>query len=83
MSIFRHGIRSVLPSNISLLACSGCPVCVTAQKDIDAFVQFSRLENVIVTTFGDLMRVPCSGLSLTKKKALGADVGVVYSPCLG
>ena len=40
MSIFRHGIRSVLPPGISLLSGPGCPVCVTAQKDIDAFVQY-------------------------------------------
>lgn len=79
MAIFRHGIRSVLPSNISLLSGPGCPVCVTAQKDIDAFVQFSRLENVIVTTFGDLMKVPGSGSSLANEKSLGADVRIVYS----
>ena len=79
MSIFRHGIRSVLPSNISLLSGPGCPVCVTAQQDIDAFVEFAKLENVIVTTFGDLMKVPGSGSSLTKEKARGADVKIVYS----
>lgn len=79
MSIFRHGIRSVLPSNITLLSGPGCPVCVTAQKDIDAFVEFARLENVIVTTFGDLMKVPGSGSSLANEKALGADVKIVYS----
>ncbi len=79
MSIFRYGIRSVLPSNITLLTGPGCPVCVTAQKDIDAFVEFARLENVIVTTFGDLMNVPGSGSSLAKEKAMGADVKIVYS----
>ncbi|MCP4672414.1 MAG: hydrogenase formation protein HypD [Desulfobacula sp.] len=79
MSIFRHGIRSVLPSNITLLSGPGCPVCVTAQQDIDAFVEFTRLKNVIVTTFGDLMKVPGSDSSLAKEKALGADVRVVYS----
>ncbi len=79
MSIFRHGIRSVLPSNISLLSGPGCPVCVTAQQDIDAFVEFARVENIIVTTFGDLMKVPGSGSSLAKEKALGADVKIVYS----
>jgi len=58
MSIFRHGIRSVLPRGITLLSGPGCPVCVTAQKDIDAFVAFARIKNVIVTTFGDLIKVP-------------------------
>ncbi len=79
MSIFRHGIRSVLPENISLLSGPGCPVCVTAQKDIDAFIKFSGVENVILTTFGDLMKVPGSGSSLAKEKASGADIRVVYS----
>jgi len=79
MSIFRHGIRSVLPSAITLLSGPGCPVCVTAQKDIDAFVEFAKLKNVIVTTFGDLIRVPGSGSSLGKEKAEGADVRIVYS----
>lgn len=78
-SIFRHGIRSVLPEKITLLSGPGCPVCVTAQKDIDAFVKFSKLEDVIVTTFGDLIRVPGSGSTLGKEKAEGADVRVVYS----
>lgn len=79
-SIFRHGIRSVLPKNITLLSGPGCPVCVTAQKDIDTFIKFCKLDNVIVTTFGDLIRVPGSGGStLGKEKAEGADVRVVYS----
>ncbi|CCK78898.1 hydrogenase formation protein HypD [Desulfobacula toluolica] len=79
MSIFRHGIRSVLPERITLLSGPGCPVCVTAQKDIDAFVALARVKNVIVTTFGDLMKVPGSGSTLALEKASGADVRMVYS----
>ncbi len=79
MSIFRHGIRSVLPENITLLSGPGCPVCVTAQKDIDAFVAFAGIKDVIVTTFGDLIKVPGSGSTLGKEKAEGADVRIVYS----
>ncbi len=79
MSIFKHGIRSVLPKNIMLLSGPGCPVCVTAQKDIDAFVEFAKKKNVILTTFGDLMKVPGSGSTLAKEKAEGADVRIVYS----
>ena len=79
MSIFRHGIRSVLPRGITLLSGPGCPVCVTAQKDIDAFVAFAGIKNVIVTTFGDLIKVPGSGSSLAREKASGADVRIVYS----
>jgi hydrogenase expression/formation protein HypD len=79
MSIFRHGIRSVLPKTIKLLSGPGCPVCVTAQKDIDAFVEFARVKDVIVATFGDLIKVPGSSSTLGKEKADGADVRIVYS----
>lgn len=80
MAIFRHGIRSLLPETITLLSGPGCPVCVTAQGDIDAFVALSRRKDVTITTFGDLMRVPGSGSSLQRETAEGADVRVVYSP---
>lgn len=79
MAIFRHGVRSVLPPGITLLSGPGCPVCVTAQKDIDAYVAFARNKDVIVTTFGDLMKVPGSGSTLAREKAAGADVRIVYS----
>jgi hydrogenase expression/formation protein HypD len=79
MAIFRHGIRALLPDTITLLSGPGCPVCVTAQGDIDAFVELSRREEVILATFGDLMRVPGSGSSLQAESAAGADVRVVYS----
>jgi hydrogenase expression/formation protein HypD len=79
VSIFRSGIRSLLPDTISLLSGPGCPVCVTDQKEIDAFIALARLEDVILATFGDLMRVPGTRTSLQKEKAEGCDVRVVYS----
>jgi hydrogenase expression/formation protein HypD len=79
VSIFRSGIRSVLPDAISLLAGPGCPVCVTDQGEIDAFIELSRLDDVIVTTFGDLIRVPGTQSSLQKESADGRDIRVVYS----
>jgi len=79
VSIFRSGIRSVLPGSITLLSGPGCPVCVTSQKDIDSFVSLSRMKDVIITTFGDLMRVPGSGSSLQKENAEGGDIRMVYS----
>jgi hydrogenase expression/formation protein HypD len=79
MSIFRHGIKGVLPKNITLLSGPGCPVCVTAQKDIDTFIEFAKRNEFIVTTFGDLLKVPGSSSSLQKEKAEGADVRIVYS----
>jgi hydrogenase expression/formation protein HypD len=79
VSIFRSGIRSVLPQTISLLSGPGCPVCVTDQAEIDAFIELARLDDVIITTFGDLMRVPGSRSSLQKESAGGRDIRVVYS----
>jgi hydrogenase expression/formation protein HypD len=80
MAIFRHGIRSLLPDTVNLLSGPGCPVCVTDQADIDAFVDLARRDNTVIATFGDLMRVPGSGSSLQQERARGADVRVVYSP---
>ena len=79
MSIFRSGIRSVIPNNITLLSGPGCPVCVTAQGEIDAFIRLAQTKDVIVTTFGDLMRVPGTQSSLQREHAEGADIRVVYS----
>ena len=79
VSIFRSGIRSLLPDTISLLSGPGCPVCVTAQGEINAFIELARQPDTIITTFGDLVRVPGSGSSLQREKAEGADVRIVYS----
>jgi hydrogenase expression/formation protein HypD len=79
VSIFRSGIRSVLPATISLLSGPGCPVCVTDQAEIDAFIELARIDDVIVTTFGDLMRVPGTQSSLQKESAAGRDIRMVYS----
>jgi len=79
VAIFRHGIRDVLPGHITLISGPGCPVCVTATRDIDKAIKVSQISDVIVTTFGDLMRVPGSQSSLQKEKGLGADVRMVYS----
>lgn len=80
MSIFRNGIRSLLPDTVSLLSGPGCPVCVTTQNDIDAIVSLSRKRGVIMTTFGDLIRVPGTASSLKDEQARGADIRIVYSP---
>jgi len=79
VSIFRHGIRDVLPDTISLLSGPGCPVCVTAQGEIDAFIALSQVEDVIITTFGDLVRVPGTTSSLQEERASGRDIRMVYS----
>jgi hydrogenase expression/formation protein HypD len=79
MSIFKNGIRSLLPDNISLLSGPGCPVCVTSQGEIDSFVALSKYDDVIITTFGDLIKVPGAKASLEKNRASGSDVRIVYS----
>ncbi|HKI49592.1 MAG TPA: hydrogenase formation protein HypD [Desulfobacteria bacterium] len=79
MAIFRHGIRSLLPETIELVSGPGCPVCVTAMEEIDRAVKLAQTKGVIVTTFGDMIRVPGSHSSLQMEQARGATVKMVYS----
>lgn len=80
MAIARFGIKQLLPGNIRLLSGPGCPVCVTPNRYMDHAVALGRLDGVIITTFGDMMRVPGSSSSLEKEKAGGRDIKIVYSP---
>lgn len=80
VSIFRHGIRRVLPKNIELVSGPGCPVCVTDDSYIDKAIAYAKREDVVITTFGDMLKVPGSYSSLNEAKAMGADIRVVYSP---
>ncbi len=79
VAIFRHGIRQVLPATIQLISGPGCPVCVTATEEIDRAIKLAGYPEVMVTTFGDLIRVPGSHSSLQQERAMGADVRLVYS----
>jgi len=79
VSIFRNGIRTVLPENVSLISGPGCPVCVTDQKEIDTAIALAANENAIIATFGDLIRVPGTFSSLQKEQADGRDIRIVYS----
>jgi len=79
VSVFRNGIRALLPETITLLSGPGCPVCVTAQQEIDTFIGMAGLDGVIMTTFGDLMRVPGTSSSLQKECAGGHDIRMVYA----
>jgi len=79
MSIFRNGIKDLLPENISVLSGPGCPVCVTPNRTIDYAIAIARLNRVCVSSFGDMMRVPGSYSSLQQERGRGADVRVVYS----
>jgi hydrogenase expression/formation protein HypD len=78
-AIHRFGIPSLLPDNIKLISGPGCPVCVTGTDFIDKAIVYSMKSDVIITTFGDLIRVPGSISSLEKQTAAGADVRLVFS----
>ena len=80
VEIFRHGIRDVIPKSITLLSGPGCPVCVTSVRDVDAAISIAKIPGVILTTFGDMMRVPGGSKSLLDARSEGADVRVLYSP---
>ena len=79
MAIARNGIREILPSNIRLISGPGCPVCVTPNHFVDKAVALSRFSDVIITTFGDMMKVPGSTSSLDKEHSRGGDIRIVTS----
>lgn len=80
MDICRYGLRKMLPQQIRLISGPGCPVCVTPIAEVDRAIEIAKLEDVIVTTFGDMMRVPGTRETLSAIKSKGKDVRVVYSP---
>ena len=75
----QNGLRDLLPENIDLIAGPGCPVCVVPAQDIDAAIKLAK-KDVIITTFGDMSRVPGTEKSLLDAKTEGVDVRVVYGP---
>jgi hydrogenase expression/formation protein HypD len=79
-SLVKNGILNVLPEEITMLHGPGCPVCVTPLHLIDKAIYLSEKENVILCSFGDMLRVPGSKKSLLEAKAGGADVRILYSP---
>lgn len=81
VALFRSGVHSLLPSSVVHLTGPGCPVCVTHESEVAAYMELAARPDVIIATFGDLMRVPGPGGSTLKKaQAEGARVEVVYSP---
>ena len=79
-SIYRYGIDGLLPESVELVHGPGCPVCVLPMGRVDDGIAIAREPKVILTCFGDMMRVPGSRGSLLEAKAGGADVRMVYSP---
>jgi hydrogenase expression/formation protein HypD len=78
-AIMRYGLRTALAPAVRLLSGPGCPVCVTSDTDIDAAIDLARRPEVILATFGDMLRVPGSRGSLQQARAAGAHVQMVYS----
>jgi len=81
VSIFKYGIRSVLPENVELISGPGCPVCVTSQGEIDAIFRIVNNNDISLLTFGDLMKVTGSnGENLIDLRSEGKDIRVLLSP---
>lgn len=79
-TIMRSGIDRLLPEEVDIVHGPGCPVCVTPLELIDRALAIARREEVVFTSFGDMLRVPGSGTDLLSVKAQGGDVRIVYSP---
>jgi len=78
-TISHFGLRSLLPETVDVIAGPGCPVCIIPAAEIDEAIKLALEKSVTITTFGDLVRVPGSDLSLQDARARGGDVRVVYS----
>lgn len=79
-TISKYGLRTLLPNKLEILSGPGCPVCVCPAADIDKAIEIGKRDNTIITTFGDMIRVPATNISLAELKAKGADVRIVYGP---
>jgi hydrogenase expression/formation protein HypD len=79
-TIYKHGIEDHLPPNITLVHGPGCPVCVIPMGRIDDAIHIARQPDVLMTSFGDMMRVPGSGGNFFDSNAEGTNIRMVYSP---
>lgn len=79
-SLVKNGILNMLPKEINMVHGPGCPVCVTPLNLIDKAVYLAEEKNVILCSYGDMLRVPGSEKSLLEAKANGADIRILYSP---
>lgn len=79
-SLVKNGIIDMLPKEVTMIHGPGCPVCVTSLSLIDKAIHLAQQENVILCSFGDMLRVPGSKNNLLEAKAKGADIRILYSP---
>jgi len=80
VAISRSGLRSRLPKQLRLLSGPGCPVCVTPTSIVDTLIALARQPDVLISTFGDMLRVPGSSSSLDEERSHGATIQTIYSP---
>lgn len=80
VSIFREGLRQLLPLGLELVSGPGCPVCVTDQMYMDKALAYAKRNDVIVATFGDMLKVPGSHSSLAQAQTEGAHIHIIYTP---
>ena len=80
MSIYRYGIKNLLPKQIKLISGTGCPVCVTPSEVIGKTISLAEQPGVILTSFGDMLRVPAGADSLMSCRERGADIRIMLSP---
>ncbi|MBL7070926.1 MAG: hydrogenase formation protein HypD [Candidatus Omnitrophica bacterium] len=78
-TFFRFGLKSLLPENVRLISGPGCPVCVTDTPYIDNAILLARSKDVIIVTFGDMLKVPGGSSSLYEERSEGRDIRIVYS----
>ncbi|GLY70074.1 hydrogenase formation protein HypD [Amycolatopsis taiwanensis] len=79
-TIYKHGLEDYLPERISLVHGPGCPVCVIPMGRVDDAIHIARQPDVLMTSFGDMMRVPGSGGNFFDSNAEGTNIRMVYSP---
>lgn len=79
-ALAKYGIEEMLPQKVTLIHGPGCPVCVTPTPVVDCAVKLAERPEIILATFGDMIRVPGSRRNLQQAKSEGADVRILYSP---
>lgn len=79
-TIMKYALPQLLPSNIRFVHGPGCPVCIMPKERIDHAIALSRMENTILCTLGDMIRVPGSESSLAKERSAGRDIRPLYTP---
>lgn len=79
-TIMKYSLKQLLPENIDFIHGPGCPVCIMPKERIDHAIALSQMENTILLTLGDMIRVPGSTSSLAVERANGRDIRALYSP---